>query len=136
MALAETPGPQGCSDCVTCGKPVQQIQEETVTDYLDKTVVVGETLAETEARRRAFIDGMTAGTFLLMHGECRGLPPAMATGTQLGTTTALFLVRSQSTKRRTKSPDVTKCLNPKPAIMLCFTTIYIMFHLGKVDPNS
>ena len=45
-----------------------QIQEETVNDYLDKTVMVGETLAETQARRRAFLDGMNAGTFLLMPG--------------------------------------------------------------------
>ena len=58
----------GYSDCVVCGKPVQKIQEETVNDYMDKTVVVGEALAETQARRRAFLDGMNAGTFLLMPG--------------------------------------------------------------------
>ena len=56
------------SDCVICGKPTAQIREETVNDYLDKTVVAGETLAETQARKRAFLDGMTAGTFLLMPG--------------------------------------------------------------------
>ena len=56
------------SDCVICGKPTAQIREETVNDYLDKTVTVGETLAETQARKRAFLDGMTAGTFLLMPG--------------------------------------------------------------------
>ena len=56
------------SDCVICGKPTAQIREEAVNDYLDKTVVVGETLAETQARKRAFLDGMTAGTFLLMPG--------------------------------------------------------------------
>ena len=54
------------SDCVICGKPTAQIREEAVNDYLDKTVNVGETLAETQARKRAFLDGMTAGTFLLM----------------------------------------------------------------------
>ena len=59
----------GCSDCVVCGKSVQQIQDEAVNDYLDKTVVPGETLAETERRKRAFLDGMAAGTFLLMSGE-------------------------------------------------------------------
>ena len=46
----------------------QQIQEETVNEYLDRTVSVGETLAETQARRRAFLDGMNAGAFLLMPG--------------------------------------------------------------------
>ena len=56
------------SDCVICGKPTEQILEEAVNDYLDKTVAVGETLAETQARRRAFLDGMTAGTFRLMPG--------------------------------------------------------------------
>ena len=58
----------GCSDCVVCGKPVQQIQDEATIDYLDKTVVPGETLAETERRKRAFLDGMAAGTFLLVPG--------------------------------------------------------------------
>ena len=45
-----------------------QIQEEKVNDYLDKTVMVGETLAETQARRRAFLDGMNAGALLLLPG--------------------------------------------------------------------
>ena len=66
VALVELPPLLGCSDCIICGKPVRQSQEETVNDYLDKTVMVGETLAETQARRRAFLDGMNAGTFLLM----------------------------------------------------------------------
>ena len=68
MTLAESPSLHGCSDCIICGKPVQQIQEETVNDYLDETVMVGESLAETQARRRAFLDWMNAGTFLLMPG--------------------------------------------------------------------
>ena len=34
------------SDCVVCGKSVAQIQSEAVTDYLSKTAVPGETLAE------------------------------------------------------------------------------------------
>ena len=95
MALAESSSMIGYSDCVVCGKPAQQIQEETVNDYLDKTVKVGETLAETQARRSAFLDGMNAGTFLLMPGECRGLPPAMATGIQLDTTMTLYPAHSQ-----------------------------------------
>ena len=68
MALSEGVGLAGCSDCVICGKSVLQIQTETVNDYIDKTVVPGETLAETERRKRAFLDGMAAGTFLLMPG--------------------------------------------------------------------
>ena len=56
------------SYCIICGKPVNQTQEETVNGYLDKTVMVGETLAETHARKRAFLVGMNAGTFLLMPG--------------------------------------------------------------------
>ena len=38
---------------------------------LDKTVVPAETLAETERRKRAFWNGISTGTFLLMPGECR-----------------------------------------------------------------
>ena len=56
------------SDCVICGKPTAQIREETVNDYLDRTVAVGDTLAETQTRKRAFLYGMTAGTVLLMPG--------------------------------------------------------------------
>ena len=36
----------GYSDCVVCGKSVSQIQSEAVNDYLNKTEVPGETLAE------------------------------------------------------------------------------------------
>ena len=68
MTVSGNAGLLGCSDCVACGKPVQQIQDEAVNDYPNKTVVPGETLAETERRKRAFLDGMAAGTFLLMPG--------------------------------------------------------------------
>ena len=68
MALTGTPSLSNYSDCIICGKPVLQIQEETVNDYLDKTVMVGETLTETQARRRAFLDGMNAGALLLLPG--------------------------------------------------------------------
>ena len=66
MTLAESLNLPGYSDCILCGKPVQQIRKETVNDYQDRTVMVGETLAETQARRRAFLDDMNAGTFLSM----------------------------------------------------------------------
>ena len=68
MALTESPSLVSYSDCIICGKPEQQIQEETVNEYLGRTVTVGETLAETQARRRAFLDDMNAGAFLLMPG--------------------------------------------------------------------
>ena len=63
MTVSGNAGLLGCSDCVVCGKPDQQIQDEAVNDFLNKTVVPGETLAETERRKRAFLDGMAAGTF-------------------------------------------------------------------------
>ena len=47
MALAESSYLLGYSDCIICRKPKQQIQEKTVNDYLDRIVMVGETLAET-----------------------------------------------------------------------------------------
>ena len=62
------------SDCVICGKSTHQIREEAADDYISKTVAVGETLAETQARKRAFLDGMTAGTFLLMPGGVSQAP--------------------------------------------------------------
>ena len=39
-----------------------------VTGHLNKTEVPGETRAEQETRKRALLDGMAAGTFLLMPG--------------------------------------------------------------------
>ena len=56
------------SDCVVCGKFTIQIQQEAVSDYLDKTAIPGETALQVEARRRAFIEGMQVGTFLLLPG--------------------------------------------------------------------
>ena len=56
------------SDCVVCGKSTLQIQQEAVSDYLDKTTIPGETALQVEARRRAFIDRMQVGTFLLHPG--------------------------------------------------------------------
>ena len=57
-----------CSDCVICGKTTMQIQMEAVTGYLCKTAVLGETVVQMEARKRAFIEGMQVGTFLLLLG--------------------------------------------------------------------
>ena len=55
------------SDCVICGKSTSQIQCE-VTDYLRKTAILGELADQLEARKRAFLEGMQVGTFLLLPG--------------------------------------------------------------------
>ena len=68
MGVSEESMQVNYSDCVVCGKSVSQIQSKAVYDYLSKTVVSGETLAERETRKRAFLDGLSAGTFLLMPG--------------------------------------------------------------------
>ena len=68
MAVSETSTQMNYLDCVVCGKPMPQIQSEAVNDYLRKTAIAGETLAERETRRRAFLDEMSAGLFLLMPG--------------------------------------------------------------------
>ena len=87
------------SDCVVCGKSVSQIQSEAVNDYMNETTVLGETLADRETRKRAFLDGMSAGRFCSCQGVCRRRSPAMANGIQLRTiTTTLSLVRSPSIK--------------------------------------
>ena len=56
------------SDCVICGKSTVQIQNEAVMDYLHKTATLGESANQLEARKRAFIEGMQVGTFLLLPG--------------------------------------------------------------------
>ena len=56
------------SDCLICGKSTMQIQQEAVADYLVKTAIPGETTLQVEARKRAFIEGMQVGTFLLLPG--------------------------------------------------------------------
>ena len=84
MTVSENAGLAGYSDCVLCGKSVQQIQDEAVNDYLDKTVVPGETLAETKPReeRELFWTEWPLARFCSCQGECRRPPPAMATGTR------------------------------------------------------
>ena len=62
MAVSEGTTMVGYSDCVVCGKSVEQLQSEAVTDYLNKTSLPEKT------RKIAFLDGMSAGTFLLMPG--------------------------------------------------------------------
>ena len=56
------------SDCVICGKSTLQIQSEAVRDYLRKTAILGESADQLEARKRAFMEGMQVGTFLLLPG--------------------------------------------------------------------
>ena len=52
-----------------------QIQQEAVSYYLDTTAIPGETALQIEARKKAFIEGMQVGTFLLLPG---GVSPAAA----------------------------------------------------------
>ena len=49
--------------CLVCGKPYDQIIEETVVDYLDQTAQPGETVRERQIKRNAFIDGVQSGVF-------------------------------------------------------------------------
>ena len=54
------------SDCVICGKSTLQIQSEAVTDYLRKTAILGKSGDQLDARKKAFMEGMQVGTFLLL----------------------------------------------------------------------
>ena len=54
------------TDCLICGKTTEQIKKEAVDDYISRTVRVGETERETEARTQAFIAGMSTGTFVFV----------------------------------------------------------------------
>ena len=58
----------GCTDCLICGKSVEQIQDEAVIDYLHKTAVRGESQERFNARRLAFLEGMKVGCFMLIPG--------------------------------------------------------------------
>ena len=65
----------GCTDCLICGKSVEQIQEEAVVDYLHKTAIQGEAPEHFNARRLAFLEGMKKDCFMLIPG---GVSPASA----------------------------------------------------------
>ena len=82
MGLSGTNSLAGYSDCVICGKPVEQIKDEAVIDYLHKTAIPNESLQQFNASRKAFLEGKEIGTFLLLPEECRRLPPVMATCTR------------------------------------------------------
>ena len=75
----QVPGsyPQGhFTDCMICGKPFEQITDEIVIDFIHNTEYPGEPYyVKEEARRRAFIEGMHAGTYFLFP---RGVSQATA----------------------------------------------------------
>ena len=52
--------------CLVCGKPYDQVIEETVADYLDQTAQPGETVRERQNKRNAFIDGFQSGVFFFI----------------------------------------------------------------------
>ena len=58
----------GCTDCLICGKSVEQIQDEAVIDYLHKTDIRGESPEQFNARRLAFLEGMKVSCFMLIPG--------------------------------------------------------------------
>ena len=68
MGLSGTHSLAGCSDCVICVKSVEQIKDEAVIDYLQKTANRNVSLQQFNARRIAFLEGLEIGTFLLLSG--------------------------------------------------------------------
>ena len=54
------------SDCIICSPSYDQIVEETVETYLQRTMEEGESLASVDERRKAFLAGMEAGTFMFV----------------------------------------------------------------------
>ena len=64
--------------CLICGKSYDQVVQETVADYLNRTAQPSETVREREIKRNAFIGGIQSGVFnFLSPGKCR-LPPVTA----------------------------------------------------------
>ena len=82
----DNPYISGCTDCLVCGKSVEQIQDEAVIDYLHKTAIRGESAEQFNARRLAVLEGMKVGCFMLIPGECPRRPPVMAMSIQFATT--------------------------------------------------
>ena len=66
IELAGTNSLSGYSDCMICGKSVEQIKEEANIDYMQKTAIPDESQQQFNARRMAFLKGMEFGTFLLL----------------------------------------------------------------------
>ena len=54
------------SDCIICGRSVESIREASIVDYLNKTRTKNETPEMTEAKRKAFTDGMAMGTLMFV----------------------------------------------------------------------
>ena len=52
--------------CLVCGKPYDQVIEETVADYLNQTAQPGETVRERQIKRNASIDGIQSGIFFFL----------------------------------------------------------------------
>ena len=51
------------TSCLVCGKPYDQVIEETVADYLSQTAQPGETVRERQIKRNSFNDGVQSGVF-------------------------------------------------------------------------
>ena len=54
------------SDCIICGRSVESIKEASIVEYLNKTRTKNETPEMTEAKRKAFTDGMAMGTLMFV----------------------------------------------------------------------
>ena len=52
--------------CLVCGKPYDQVIEEIVAEYLNRTAQPGETVRERQIKRKAFIDGIQRGVFTFL----------------------------------------------------------------------
>ena len=63
---SDNPYITGCTDCLVCGKSVEQIQDEAVIDYLHKTAIRAESPEQFNARSLAFLEGMKVGCFKLI----------------------------------------------------------------------
>ena len=78
------------SDCIICGRSYEKIEEETVQTYLQRTMEEGKPTETIELRRRAFLAGMEAGTFMFVPrglsqaAACDGNLYTMNTGTTIG----------------------------------------------------
>ena len=68
--------------CFVCGQGYDQVNEETVADYLHQTAKPIETVRDRVLKHNEIIDGLQSGVFTVVPEESRRLPPVTAKSTR------------------------------------------------------
>ena len=74
---------QRCTSCMVCGGIIDEIKDEKVRWYMERSTARGEPEYIKKLRREAYINGINEGVYFLYHPQCRRLPPVMASTIRL-----------------------------------------------------